>query len=970
MTELQLNLRQGRYTLVSTLAERRLQFFPQEAATRLILAEAAQRSGDLEEALRWLNQVDDQQGEPTLQARTTSASILTYQGELLKASDQLQRLPAEFAEHPLVVQQKITIATLSGQRWESRDLLRLAIEQQFGDPLVYLAYLANLSEMPAPPDEVFAKIYAVGDPLGLLGSARVALSVGRLEQAQQLLTRCVSARPDMIEARVQLGTVLIDSGKLEEFRRWYDELPPAALDHPQVWALLGRLAQAENHRAVAIRCYWEALRRFPDHERACYQLSQLLSDEQHAAIAEKLRKRSAQMLDLRERATRLYLHDGSQQDISTCVRRCIELGRLPEANGWLRYLSVIFPQETETAQLRREIDAAAQQEVSPGEPLPWLLPSQDLAAQLDFSSTPVQFKHQIDSGRPSSPSQPTSESTRLANVHFRDDAYRLGIQFRYRNGSDPKSLGSRMFEYTGGGIGVIDYDLDGWPECYLTQGSDWPNDPAQRVYLDLLYRNQRDRFEDVSTAARILDPHFGQGISVGDFNQDGFPDLYIANIGGNRLLENLGDGTFRDVTEASGVGHTAWSTSVMIADLNEDGLPDIFDATFVAGEDIYYRSCETDGRYKSCAPGGFACADDVFYVNNGDGTFRDATREFGFDSPNGDGLGLLLADYDHSGRLSLYVANDGRASFFYAPRQEADRLAGYEEIGVTSGLAFDEVGATQANMGVAAGDPNNDGLPDLYVTNFYLESGTYYANLGSLEFSDLTRSCNLYEATNELLGFGTQMVDADADGWEDILVTNGHVDDFTYKNLPYKMPAQFFQNREGRFFELPASSLGPFFKKQLLGRAMATLDWNRDGLVDAAISHLDEPAALLTNTTENVGHWVGVQLSGRTRSRDAIGTRVIARQGERTLERQLFGGDGYQATNQKRLLFGLGDSTEPVVLEVHWPGGAVETFPPIAVDGDYRVIEGRGKLFAQPVVGGPSTPEKVALQTGAAADPH
>jgi hypothetical protein len=571
------------------------------------------------------------------------------------------------------------------------------------------------------------------------------------------------------------------------------------------------------------------------------------------------------------------------------------------------------------------------------------LPADDLARRFDLSSYPLPPSPAGSAASASGENQQNSTGGRIA---FDDDSGRLGLHFVYFNGDDPSTEGRRMFEYTGGGVAALDFDRDGWCDVYFTQGTDWPPEPSNRRYLDALFRNDAGgRFIDVAAVAGIADAGFGQGATSGDCNNDGFPDLYVANIDGNRLYRNNGDGTFTDATRASGLGrHAHWTTSCLLADINGDSFPDVYDVSFLDGDDVFTRICrDPDGKARSCAPSVFPAAPDHVYLGRGDGTFAEVTKELGFDVPDGDGLGIVAADFDDSGNLSVFIANDGRPNFYFAPAG-----ARWQEQGAICGLAYTASGAPQASMGVAAGDANNDGLVDLFVSNFYNEGDTLYLNLGSGTFTDRSYYAGVYDPSLSFLGFGAQFLDADLDGWEDLIVTNGHVDDFTYKQIPYRMRAQFYRNRRGRFSELLTRDLGPFFDELKLGRGLARLDWNRDGLNDVVISHLGDPAALLTNRTSSPGRGLGLRLVGTTRSRDAIGARVGVRAGELHLQRQLTAGDGYQAANERRLEFGLAGRVGDVELEIHWPGGARQTFVGVRTGREYLAVEGRPDLVPLP----------------------
>lgn len=524
----------------------------------------------------------------------------------------------------------------------------------------------------------------------------------------------------------------------------------------------------------------------------------------------------------------------------------------------------------------------------------------------------------------------------------------VGIDFRYFNSPDPATPGMRMFEFTGGGVGVLDYDADGRPDLYFPQGCRWPPDPGQREFLDRLYRNRGDRFVDCTAEAVLVEPGFGQGLACGDFDGDGFGDVYVANVGANRLFRNNGDGTIADVTGSSGALEgalaEAWTVSAVLADVNGDSLPDLFDVNYVEGEGVYDRICDHDGVRRVCSPTAFEGQRDRLLLNRGDGTFADVSRIAGIDAPDGTGLGVVAADFDRDGRLSLFVANDEQANHFYSNETRSPgHPPRFRERAVELGLAFDASGRRQACMGVAAGDADGDGRLDLFVTNYVDESNTLYRQVMGGLFADDSRPAGLTEPSLAMLGFGTQFLDADLDGREDLVVANGHVDDFTHKGYAYRMRPQFFRNVGGRFVEQPAEALGPFFAGEWLGRGLARLDWNGDGKDEFAVSHLDDPSVLLTNVTAPTGASLSVRLVATRSARDGIGGTVeISVTGGR-LVRQLTAGDGYAASNERKLVFGLGAADRAESVSVRWPSGKVETFADLAAGAEWLIVEGRGR---------------------------
>ena len=462
-----------------------------------------------------------------------------------------------------------------------------------------------------------------------------------------------------------------------------------------------------------------------------------------------------------------------------------------------------------------------------------------------------------------------------AGPFFKDATDAAGLSFVRFDGRTPGPGGTieggrRMYEWTGGGVAAFDLDADGRPDLALTQGREWGprNDPPSSdpdpaaPYRDALFRNAGGRFEDVTGPAGFLSTGFGQGAAAGDWDGDGFADLYICNIGGNRLLRNEGDGTFTDVTEHAGLGEdggtgraAAWTMSAALADLNADGLPDLYDANYAEGEDVFVRVCPAGGgRTRVCGPWTFAAAADRLLFNNGDGTFADASDDAGL--PTGPGaagpaIGALAADLDGAAGTEVFVAVDQRPNHLLVRDPAAPgRLtqAGWAAGVATAGPAgLDEY----ACMGVACGDADADGRADLFVTNYADQPNTLYRNAsgpGGMFFEDATAAAGLYDPGFPTLGFGAQFLDADRDGDPDLAYLNGHLDDFTADGVPFRMrPAFFLNGGGGRFAEAPAEIAGPFFGRPDLGRALARLDADGDGRDDLAAAHLGGPARLLRN---------------------------------------------------------------------------------------------------------------------------
>lgn len=955
----------------------------------IVAAEAAIKQGQHGRALEYYQRVPPGSDEAALSAQFGAAEMLAHAGRLSESEKMLRQLIELAPEYVLAHYRLAFILNITGRRCEAGNHLLFLVRADAAelDHLMFLGNTERVIEDRALLTE--SRQQSPDDPLPLLGLARLELTLSHPIEARRLLQRVKQELPHETEVQVRWGQLLLESGTRNEFLAWNAGLQSAVEAHPDVWLMRGLFWQKENEPRWAIRCFWESLRRDPEIRQSHYQLGQALA-RLHDPRADRFLKRSDQLLNLT-----LVLDDlfnarsqvGATRQSAAIVdsmRHAAELteqlGRLWEARAWAM------------AAMKADSNAdwalALLQRVNPrlAPSAPQTLPAENLALTTDLVEFPLPIWPAPQAGSAS-----VSSPSLAADIRFRDDSGLLDGGFVYFQSPDSTTPGARIFETTGGGVGVLDFDNDHWPDLYFTQGcevsqtaSATPPGPAtpgtdqnqtldrgteqfaglsqgdrNEEYLDQLQRNlSGQRFRNVTAASHLGDARFSQGVSAGDFDNDGFQDLYVANIGRNRLYQNQGDGTFRDVTDQAAIAADWWTTSCLIADLNGDSFPDIYDVNYVGGDKFMTLLCEKQGLTRSCSPRAFAAAPDQIWLNLGDGRFRDATAESGINLPQGYGLGIIAANFANNGRLSLFVANDETANYFFvnhSPMEHHEAKDGqelgqaplkFEELGLPSGLAVDENGASQACMGVAAGDADGDGLLDLFVTNFYRESNTLYRQAGPLQFLDETRAARLHDPSFEKLGFGTQFLDGDLDGRLDLIIANGHIDDMTDLGEPYQMPPQFFHNQgDGTFREQPAASLGKLFEKKYLGRGLARLDWNKDGRDDFCVSHIAAPAVLATNESMTAGNFIVLRLVGRDSSRDAIGARIEIRSGGQTLVRELVGGDGYQASNERVTTVGLGRSKVIESLTITWLDGTRQTWSNVTANQHLLIIEGADRLW-------------------------
>ncbi len=911
-----------------------------------LAGECAEASQKFDRAVAWFEQVPSD--DPGLQADALfRAAEICFEktGELSRA-EQFYRAVIELgSKRVAAITQLARLLALSGRSREVEEfVLRLISLDQPTD----LVVLLSRDQMGLNEPELLARARRnhPHDLNALLGAAWSASLENRHDEAIGLVRELLHKYPQNVAGLGLLGRELWEAERVSEVREWARSLTAEADSSAEVWRVRGDLAERDGDMLGAVRCFGEALKSSPESLAIAMRLQRALQRAGEGELAAEF-ERHLQRMQHVELAQQRVLHGPSEsrtQDVVQLAIALSDVGRMYEAYGWCLLARQRSP-ENQTIHLREHLLQDAVLKL----PLVRTASEFNFAAKVDWS----RFQWNRDSEAKVTASVVAQEP--VGALSLREEARSVGLRFRYMNGVDGKPT-RRMFEFTGGGVGVIDFELDGFPDAYFTQGARWPVDDAQTEFLDRLFRNRDGaQFDDVTDFCGIIESRFGQGVSVGDFNSDGFPDLYVANIGGNRLYRNLGDGRFEDVTDSAEVSRRGWTTSCVMADLGGDGLPDLYDVNYVTSSNVYDRVCwHSDGSEVLCAPFDFDPLPDRFWLNDGAGRFVDATQAAFEGTPEGKGLGALAWSPDESGRLSLLVTNDTTPNFLFVPKEEPnEHLAGLRfkliERGVASGVAFNADGKATGSMGIALGDADDDGRLDLLITNFLAEPNTLFLHRLAGLFEDRTKELKLSAPSIPQLGFGTQFIDLDSDGVLELFVANGHVDDLRRFGKPYRMPAQVFRRRRGaiEFEEVPGSKLGSYFEQQWLGRAVARWDWNRDGREDLVVGHLHDDSALLTNTTENGGHYLSLKLFGVSSNRDAVGAivRVVVR--DRTLVRQVTAGDGYQASNERRLVIGVGEAKQVRSLIVRWPSGLQQQFDDVSCDQDFGLIEG-GALQSLP----------------------
>jgi hypothetical protein len=517
-----------------------------------------------------------------------------------------------------------------------------------------------------------------------------------------------------------------------------------------------------------------------------------------------------------------------------------------------------------------------------------------------------------------------------------------GISWKHVNGRSPSYY---LPETTGAGCAFLDYDNDGWMDIYLVNSGRCDFYDPSPPLRNALYRNNRDgTFTDVTEKAGVAGGGYGMGAAVGDYDGDGYPDLFLTQYGRSILYHNNGDGSFTDVTEKARITVLGWASSAVWFDYDNDGKLDLFVCRFVDFDKSKNRLCGNgqNGERFYCVPRVYHPASSWLFHNNGDGTFTDLSQESGIGKALGKAWGVVATDINNDGRMDLFVANDTVPNFLFLNRGHGK----FEEVGLESGVAFSQDGQARSGMGVDSADFDQDGWQDLFVTNVDQEMYSLYRNRHDATFDDTAGSMGIGRATRLLSGWGVKFFDFDNDGNVDLFIANGHPDDKIESHssrVTYKEPLLLFRNN-GHGFDTVSPAAGSVFSESFAARGLAIGDFNNDGAVDVLVAVNDAAPVLLKNTAAQGNHWLGVRLIGKKSNPDGIGARITWQAGDLRRSRLKTGGGSYLSAHDPREVLGIGSRAKIDRLEIRWPqpSGRIEVFTDLPIDRYLTIVEGIG----------------------------
>jgi len=823
---------------------------------------------------------------------------------------------------------------------------KLVLQRQFDlELLTNLSNTERRTQDAQPLKEILSRNAA--DKRPLIGSAKIEFDEGNYEGAIDLLLSIIEVHPDHIPSQAILGRAFAAARRFDELSVWAGDQSQPIAASPDYWIAIGDWSRSQNDHESAARAYWEGTQADPDVLEAWSKLNMAIQSmppgivDVPPRVLKAIQARVASLSRFSQLKNRFERTGNiSRAIVVDIVETLVQLGRVWEAEAWAA-IAFQLPEDDSVDLERVRADVIRNMSSDSRWQMTANYPEFDLNLS-NLSMPEIAKLTRVDQNRRGSiaAADESGVSLRLSN-----HASQREVVFRGHTSKKLDQAGIMLHQTLGCGGGTIDFDLDGWSDLYLISAGGNPS--KQDSDENALMRNLNGVFQSVSKVSATNDRGYGQGVAVGDVNEDGFPDLLVLNYGPNKLFVNNGDGTFSDASGKLTVNDDDWSTSAAIADIDGDGLSDMIVTNYCAGLEPSTTACPMKNSEvaRSCSPMVFKARTDLFLKSTESGNLVDRTQQWEcLPDVVGRGLGIVVGTFDAASGLDVLIANDMTNNHYWS-RSKADHSFKMTESAMIRGLGADDRAIAQGSMGIATGDLDRDGDLDFYVTNFDKEYNTVHLQQNAGAWRDETLQMGLLGPTTSLVGFGSEAVDLDNDGNLEIVVANGHVDMFSRddERSIYAQPFQVFQrNKAGGFEAVQTQMKGEYIESPHVARALWTLDANRDGKVDLAVTHQTEPVALLMNESSPTGHWISLELKDKTGSRDAIGTQLVVTHGKETWTTQKVAGHGYLCSNEALVRIGLGELPDQatVDLQLIWPDGTVQLITGLECDTEWLLIQG------------------------------
>ena len=912
---------------------------PDDVEVVFRLANIRAQLGDLSGGVELLDSIPVDHPEAGFPALRQSADWCLQLKRHEEAEQRYRQVLELFPRSPVAHRKLAFLYNCQGRRHEAAthvyELCRQGNVRQ--DELHSLIHLSHAMHSELVSQEVASKPVGTGDdaeylPIGDAADSRLLFTRERYREAASRLEPLIAADKVPPSINAFYGRAAAEAQDETRLRRWLAQADDRLKPFAEYWAALGLWLISENRYEEAARALLEAVERDPTDVRSVGRLRSVMESLGRTEDSSRVEQRAVELQRLFAINNRVA--DAVPPDlnaIESLAKSLDNIGRPLEAVLW-RTISAYHRQapRAEMLRLNAQLTELAQAGASTGN-------RESKLCAID----PTQFKlPNVKLERSAIVGKENRTQQKRVAASFRNVAEGIGIQHAYQVAAATQPRGFAVYQSVGGAVAVLDFDLDGRADLYFAQGGADPPE-FRGDQANVLYRNVDQSAADVTEQAGTGESRYSTGMTVGDWNQDGFEDLVVANLGANVLMINNGDGTFSRQTFDNRDDKTLMTTSLALADLTGDAIPDVFELNYLHDPEIARRpkTSPNGDVLESLMPQEFQPGLDRLVVQAKDGGF--SFREMNdTQSPARAGLGVVVGDFDHRSGNEVFVGNDVYANQLW---RRGDNQT-WEDIAMQVGCAYGYSGAKTASMGVAAADFDGNGWLDFHITNFQGESVSHYLNEQGL-FRDRNLQYALAQPSQAVLGFGVQGLDYDNDGDADLVVANGHIEDVAGSRAPFAQPAQLLENLTDRFVLVPVEDPSGYWSGNHLGRGLARLDWDRDGKLDFVVTHLGERSALLVNETETANGWLQLVLRGVESERDAIGARIEIQFGGEKATGWVVSGDGFFSRNEAFVSFGVGETETVDRLEITWPSGATQTIDNVAANRRLLVVENESEPF-------------------------